>query len=584
MAIHDRSANLLSLLLIATMVLASGQNSSAQSPGSPPDRICPVDLENPGPLSLGRTLTGLSPTAVNVDCRTCHGVAKENQRESDGWIIQNEFQVWRQKDRHSQAYLTLLGERSQRMGKILGVADIAKDPRCLACHATVPAEWMANDPTTVERLLSDSRHDSLVKDGVGCEACHGAFDSADGAIGWREAHTNSDAWRNRTPSTKQDEFGFYDIRSPSSRTRMCVSCHVGDPGRGRLVTHEMYAAGHPPLPAFEMETFLRDMPPHWRVLGTKDDAIPQRDDDLIRKPAVVSRKFLAETQDPYFANVRAQDAELFERMNQDFSSTFDRTRSLAVSAIVTWAQSARVTAALTTDKEFPLIPAENRWPELANFECSACHHDLKLEGWRANRQPPTTPGRPLLRDWSSPLFIAVCQAFNSGETPQSIQAIEDFRNSATLVHPFGDRKEINEKLIRVADQADALAKKIELKPFSTEQASNLLRSIVKLGSEGYLDYESGRHMVWALDEICRELAEVDSENDWNAVANQIEQMKKLFVTDLATSDVRQDAVSLGGSEQLVELINLREVLKPMESYDARELNEHFKQLQKSLSN
>ena len=30
-----------------------------------------------------------------------------------------------------------------------------------------------------------------------------------------------------------------------------------------MVTHEMYAAGHPPLPGFEIATFCSQMPPHW---------------------------------------------------------------------------------------------------------------------------------------------------------------------------------------------------------------------------------------------------------------------------------------------------------------------------------
>ena len=32
---------------------------------------------------------------------------------------------------------------------------------------------------------------------------------------------------------------------------MCLSCHLGNAREGRVVTHEMYAAGHPPLPGFE---------------------------------------------------------------------------------------------------------------------------------------------------------------------------------------------------------------------------------------------------------------------------------------------------------------------------------------------
>ena len=55
-----------------------------------------------------------------------------------------------------------------------------------------------------------------------------------------------------------------NVRDPVRRTELCLSCHVGDIACGKFVTHDMFAAGDPPLPAFEIETFLEQMPPHWR--------------------------------------------------------------------------------------------------------------------------------------------------------------------------------------------------------------------------------------------------------------------------------------------------------------------------------
>ena len=44
------------------------------------------------------------------------------------------------------------------------------------------------------------------------------------------------------------------VRDPVRRTELCLSCHLGSTSENKMVTHAMYAAGHPPLPGFEMET------------------------------------------------------------------------------------------------------------------------------------------------------------------------------------------------------------------------------------------------------------------------------------------------------------------------------------------
>src|SRR5690606_4454004 len=39
--------------------------------------------------------------------------------------------------------------------------------------------------------------------------------------------------------------------------------HVGSPAEGKVVTHAMMAAGHPPLPSFEVASFSKKLPQHW---------------------------------------------------------------------------------------------------------------------------------------------------------------------------------------------------------------------------------------------------------------------------------------------------------------------------------
>src|SRR6185369_6909289 len=99
-----------------------------------------------------------------------------------------------------------------------------------------------------------------IKFGVSCEGCHGpAGDSksADKLLsGWLAPHQappvepydKTNHWRFLTPQQKLEQFGFNDVRSQAAKTRLCASCHLGNMEQGRVVTHEMYAAGHPPLP------------------------------------------------------------------------------------------------------------------------------------------------------------------------------------------------------------------------------------------------------------------------------------------------------------------------------------------------
>ena len=54
---------------------------------------------------------------------------------------------------------------------------------------------------------------------------------------------------------------MYDTKDLFRRAEKCVSCHLA-------IDHELVAAGHPDLLAFELDSFSASMPPHWRDKGT----------------------------------------------------------------------------------------------------------------------------------------------------------------------------------------------------------------------------------------------------------------------------------------------------------------------------
>ena len=172
--------------------------------------------------------------------------------------------------------------------------------------------------------------------GVGCESCHGA------AGKWLGAHT-SQGWQGRTVAQKRDEFGFVPLTQLADLGQTCAGCHVGAPPnrhapRTRDVNHDLIAAGHPRL-NFELDVFLDNLPPHWNHEAKKK-------------------------RDGNDAHVRA------------------------------WAhgQLASAQAAL----ELLAHRAEHHqapWPEFAEYDCFACHHDLQGESWR--QKPGHGAGRRL---------------------------------------------------------------------------------------------------------------------------------------------------------------------------------------------
>jgi hypothetical protein len=142
---------------------------------------------------------------------------------------------------------------------------------------------------------------------------------------------------------------LYDL---GVRAATCAGCHVGAAASGetplRDVNHDLIAAGHPRL-NFEFATYLRQMPPHWTERDRSRDGHPPRPAGYEAQVWLVGQAACAE------------------------------------SALSLCAARAMLAAAA-------LKRSENaRWPEFAEFNCFACHHDLAPDSWR--RQPNYFAGR-----------------------------------------------------------------------------------------------------------------------------------------------------------------------------------------------
>ena len=117
---------------------------------------------------------------------------------------------------------------------------------------------------------------------------------------------------------------MYDTRDLVKRSEKCLTCHLGTPEK--IVDHELIAAGHPDL-YFELDSFMSVMPPHWKEVDT----------------------------DPWFA-----------------------VRAMAVGQ------------AVQLREQLKRVARESQggiWPEYAELDCFACHHNLVAakDSWRQER-------------------------------------------------------------------------------------------------------------------------------------------------------------------------------------------------------
>jgi hypothetical protein len=366
---------------VALAVLAAGVGLTA------PDRRTaarPADATPEPPRPVGM---------VGCASANCHGkpgdVRLGGTPGRDAW--QTSCTVWAAVDPHANAYAVLDPKRNEiakGMQKALRKADPGFDPltdaRCLACH-TDPS--LANPP---EAAVSKAVLAGLRAEGVGCEGCHGP------AQRWQGPHT---AWGKNGRARGIADTGMTELNDLGERAKACAGCHVGakaDPARGwpaRDMNHDMIAAGHPRL-AFEFATHQKRLPKHWfdRDRGT----------DASRTPGDEFRAWLV----GQLAAGEAQ-CELSEgRMERNAAGE-----------------------------------AWTPWPELAEWNCYSCHHNLLPASWRQTSYPAgRTPGRP---GWDLPWPLsdrAAANALSEGLGDRVTELVGKLNPKAITAAPLADMK------------------------------------------------------------------------------------------------------------------------------------------------
>jgi hypothetical protein len=221
---------------------------------------------------------------------------------------------------------------------------------------------------------------------------------------------------------EKNQLGMSDTRSIAGRVRTCTPCHVG--AAGMDVNHDLIAAGHPRL-AFEFTAYHALMPHHWQ------DA----KDNLARPDWDAAAWLLGES--------------------------------------------------ITTKAALELLSVRaggKTWPEFAEYDCYACHHQLQNQSWRQQWNVDSSKRRLLpWNDWS---FGQLPYRIESAKTAVPSKALEEL---ATLKKIMEGRQVPDPIAVRLQAQITSLAfgplvEQSEARRFTPEDLSSLLKQLTDFGA------------------------------------------------------------------------------------------------------
>jgi Cytochrome c554 and c-prime len=405
----------------------------------------------------------------------------------------------------------------------LGVASCAS----AACHGAVtPAQggtvlqneyttWQTDDAhAKAYNLLFDERS-RLIARKLGLEAAHTAkvcldchadnvaeerrgpeFQLTDGvgceachggAEDWIRLHTVSD---NPTSHQRNLAAGLYPADDPVMRAELCLSCHLGD--QTKLVTHRLMGAGHPRL-SFELDTFTTIQPAHFAV-----------DDDY-------------------------------------------RARKPVAGAARTWAVGQAVALVQTLDGVLdPELGRDGLFPELAFFDCHACHKPMSAGRWQERASLGLGPGVVRFND-ASLIMLRVAAGVVAPELAKELE----WRGRA--LHQASRASEA--EWIAAAKELRATAlQAVEVfaqHAFSEEYLRALLAALVKEGERGeYIDYVAAEQTTMAIGSIVTAL--LDSGSVSETEYRRIEQVMADLYAAVAKDEQYRPSTHLGALRRLRE--------------------------------
>lgn len=234
------------------------------------------------------------------------------------------------------------------------------------------AEKLGLPSATTAKICLDCHADNVAEDKRGPK-----FQITDG-VGCEACHGGSARWieSHAEPGASHADNlarGMYPTEDPLARASICLSCHMGT--KDQYTTHKIMGAGHPRL-TFELEAFTANQPAHYDV-----------DEDYVARKGRISG----------FRLWLTGQLESAERQLELLGSE--------------------------------LLRPGGMFPELAFYDCHACHHSLDDLRWTmAQAGPGVEPGTMRLQDQHLRVLAAAIGELDGGEAADELR-----RATAALV-------------------------------------------------------------------------------------------------------------------------------------------------------
>jgi hypothetical protein len=472
-----------------------------------------------------------------AECQKCHQEKDPREvklyKETKGYdfIRLWENRVWDVHDLHRTAYQNLLTSRcpevkdgtnkvnatAQKMEDNLRRAGVdrkyhdekytvATDTQCLVCHASTLK-------TPNKDIHKNWKADAfLTTDGVGCEMCHGLgskyrdehqksklgkIDTVPGAIRvvpWRE-------W----PAEVKKDWGLVNLRNGAEAVTRCASCHIGNLDDGRFVTHDMYAAGHPPLPPLDLIAYTREQPRHWGL------------------PSKM----------PYLTNLAEKFPEKAEAVFHIRAGESHVARRFAESTLATLHAAAHISGQLAGE-------AKDDGLDFAAFDCASCHHNLKYPSDRQDRGYSARPGRPLFRPATFALAKIVTEHAaempGGGDFKTALEALATVEKNLAIAFTnksYGDSAKVQAASAELSKWSAETLKKLAAVKYTPEETRKLLAKVVAATQKPVADPEVAQLYTWAAETLVLALTpEGADEKPPPALTELRDKLKDVVVTRL----------------------------------------------------
>lgn len=260
-----------------------------------------------------------------------------------------------------------------------------------------------------------------------------------GSENWLKSHTNKDQ------SVKDNvKRGMYPTANPVARAELCLSCHMGT--KDKLASHQIMGAGHPRL-SFELQTFTEIQPAHFRV-----------DDDY------KARKKGSDPIQVWIAGVYHNAATWLDLMASD------------------WLNPSSV------------------YPELAFFDCHACHDSMSNTTWKPRSSKPLPPGTIRIAD----SHIMMVWALTSHLQPERHEALVSWLHDIhqASISTVAELKQQASKGLTLLSELQKHQTGLSL---SDDQRRALLERIAHGGKTGLFDdYAAAEQAAFAVQLLLRE--------------------------------------------------------------------------------